>query len=155
MKEPMNLKSTTLLFSAIIAVVPYQATAQTISYYQTGEEFAGPFPSWKSVKEFGAKGDGLTDDAAAIGKALKALKNTNTRTWNVLYFPAGTYMIGQPVYYTDRVNEDYTGIRIVGEDPATTLIKCMDDLSRDNRRRRSRSDGPSRWNLREHLPHLL
>ena len=72
------------------------------------------------------EGDGSTDDAAAIGKALKALKNTNAKTWNVLYFPAGTYMIGQPVYYTDRVNDDYTGLRIVGEDPATTLIKCMD-----------------------------
>ena len=89
----MNLKLTTLLCIAIIAVVSYQASAQTISYYQTGEEFAGPFPSWRSVKEFGAKGDGSTDDAAAIGKALKALKNTNAKTWNVLYFPAGTGLL--------------------------------------------------------------
>ena len=122
----MNAKLAAVAFAAMIAAMSFPASAQSISYYQTGEEFAGPFPSWKSVKEFGAKGDGSTDDAAAIGKALKALKNTNAKTWNVLYFPAGTYMIGQPVYYTDRVNEDYTGLRIVGEDPATTLIKCMD-----------------------------
>ncbi len=122
----MNAKLAAVAFAAMIAAMSFPASAQSISYYQTGEEFAGPFPSWKSVKEFGAKGDGSTDDAAAIGKALKALKNTNAKTWNVLYFPAGTYMIGQPVYYTDRVNDDYTGLRIVGEDPATTLIKCMD-----------------------------
>ena len=91
----MNAKLAAAAFAAIIAANPFLASAQTISSYDTGEKFAGPFPSWKSVKDFGAKGDGSTDDAAAIGKVLKALKYTNAKTRNVLYFPAGAYMIGQ------------------------------------------------------------
>jgi len=56
-----------------------QAISQTISYYQTGEEFSGPLPSWKNVKtDFGAKGDGVTDDAPAITAALYTFKDMNT-----------------------------------------------------------------------------
>jgi hypothetical protein len=34
------------------------ARAQTVEYFQTGEEFTGPFKSWKNVKtDFGAKGE--------------------------------------------------------------------------------------------------
>ena len=39
-----------------------------------------------SVKDFGATGDGVTDDTAAIAAALAALPNGGT-----LYFPSGTY----------------------------------------------------------------
>ncbi|NJK90757.1 MAG: hypothetical protein HC904_02330 [Blastochloris sp.] len=37
-------------------------------------------------RDFGAKGDGVTDDTAAIQKALNEKKG-------ILYLPAGTYMI--------------------------------------------------------------
>ena len=41
-----------------------------------------------SVKQFGAKGDGTTDDSGTLQAALTALNNT---TLTDLYFPAGSY----------------------------------------------------------------
>jgi uncharacterized membrane protein YobD (UPF0266 family) len=42
-----------------------------------------------NVQDYGAKGDGITDDTRAIQKAF----NTVTRTKTNVYFPSGTYMI--------------------------------------------------------------
>ena len=111
-----------LLFFALISFI---SNAQTIQYFQTGEEFSGPFPSWKNVKtDFGAMGDGVTNDAPAINAALLAMKNTQTNPYNVLYFPAGTYLITDTLYNVGRVlGDDYSGMAIIGEDPATTIIK--------------------------------
>jgi hypothetical protein len=100
----------------------YPADGQTISYFQTGEEFAGPFPSWKNVMDFGAKGDGVTDDAAAIGEALAAMDVS--KSWGVLYFPAGTYMIQSTASTGIGRKQSNLGLTIVGEDPATTVITC-------------------------------
>lgn len=43
---------------------------------------------WLNVKDFGARGDGETDDAAAIQAAFDA------RGWGRVYFPAGAYVVG-------------------------------------------------------------
>lgn len=45
--------------------------------------------SWTNVKSFGAKGDGITDDSAAIKAAFNS-------TVEALYFPEGTYIINIP-----------------------------------------------------------
>src|SRR5690242_1518904 len=45
-----------------------------------------PRSDWASVKDFGAKGDGKTDDTAAIQKAFDGFKEGAT-----IYLPAGTY----------------------------------------------------------------
>ena len=46
------------------------------------------FPPSLSVRDYGAKGDGVTDDTQAINQCLQAAK---TQQANV-YFPAGTYL---------------------------------------------------------------
>ena len=86
------------------------------------EEFVGPFPSWKNVKDFGAKGDGTTDDSNAIQAALNDLKPVMTNSYSVLYFPAGTYRITKTLVTTRVAHMDYQGFSIIGEDPANTTL---------------------------------
>ena len=45
-----------------------------------------------NVKSYGAKGDGVTDDEAAIQSALDAASRV---PWSTLYLPTGTYMISK------------------------------------------------------------
>ena len=42
-----------------------------------------------TVKDYGANGDGTTDDASAIQSALDALKDSG----GIIFFPTGTYLI--------------------------------------------------------------
>jgi len=51
--------------------------------------------SYCVVKNFGAKGDGVTDDTAAINRALNQLYcvQANPQIRRSLFFPAGTYLI--------------------------------------------------------------
>ena len=48
-----------------------------------------------SVKDFGAVGDGTTDDAGAIQDALDSLRQTG----GIIFFPKGTYLITEAVIF--------------------------------------------------------
>ncbi|BDP43389.1 hypothetical protein DAETH_33580 (plasmid) [Deinococcus aetherius] len=60
------------------------------------------------VKTFGARGDGRTDDTAALQRAADSKQS--------LYFPAGTYVVSKPVVFNSTSGQVITG------DPAA-LIK--------------------------------
>jgi hypothetical protein len=83
------------------------------------EEFIGPFADWVNVKsEYGAVGNGIADDTAAIQNGLNALRKYNGTTGStVLYFPAGTYRITHTLSM-----ELNLGANLIGADPATTAI---------------------------------
>lgn len=70
------------------------------------------------ITDFGATGDGVTDDTAAINRALYQLycRQTNTQTRRGLYFPAGTYLI------TDTIKIPSYAF-IYGDGPESTIIK--------------------------------
>ena len=93
------------------------------------EEFNGPFKSWLNVKDFGAAGDGKTDDTQAIEKAFAAL--VKNRKKGVLYFPSGNYLISKTLEFAstdEKLNPGKSGNRaakgkaIVGQNPENTLI---------------------------------
>lgn len=113
-----------VIYCSVLCNTP-QAISQTISYFETGEEFTGPLPGWKNVKtDFGAKGDGITDDALAITAALYSFREMHKIDYSVLYFPAGVYRLGSTIYNADRAGggTDYAGLGIIGEDPSNTIL---------------------------------
>ncbi len=117
-------QSLLLLRTSLLCMAAIPALAQTVEFVDPGEEFAGPFPSWKNVKtDYGAKGDGVTDDTPAIQKALDDLKGVMTNPWCVLYFPAGTYRITDTLKTARAAHRDYLGSNLIGEDPATTILR--------------------------------
>lgn len=54
---------------------------------------------WASVKDFGAVGDGVTDDTEAINRALYQIfcREVNPQIRRALFFPAGVYLINQSI----------------------------------------------------------
>jgi hypothetical protein len=71
-----------------------------------------------SVIDFGATGDGTTDDSAAINRALYELfsREANTKVRRSLYFPAGTYIVRSVIKIP-------TYAKLVGEGPESSIIK--------------------------------
>ncbi|KAI0601014.1 pectate lyase superfamily protein-domain-containing protein [Biscogniauxia sp. FL1348] len=78
--------------------------------------FAGDgYTVFRNVKDYGAKGDGTTDDTAAITAAMNAGNNrclqgcaSTTTTPAIVYFPSGTYMISSsivPPYFTQMIGD--------------------------------------------------
>ncbi|KAI1437042.1 glycoside hydrolase family 55 protein [Xylaria sp. CBS 124048] len=78
--------------------------------------FAGAgYDVFRNVKDYGAKGDGSTDDTAAIAAAMNDGNNrclqgcaSTTTTPAVVYFPAGTYIISSsiiPPYFTQMIGD--------------------------------------------------
>jgi hypothetical protein len=107
---------------AIMALGLFLSVMPEICFSAGEEEFVGPFANWGNVKtDFGAVGNGVADDTAAIQAAFNSLQ-THTQ-FSTVYFPAGTYRITSTIH-TDRTNVyNCTGVTIVGEDPATTIIR--------------------------------
>lgn len=88
---------------------------------QSDEEFVGPFPSWRDVKrDYGATGDGKTDDTEAIQRGLDDLvKHTNHC---VLYLPAGKYRITKTLKTVRQAHTDCLGVSVVGQEPGSVVL---------------------------------
>ncbi|KAJ7929215.1 exo-beta-1,3-glucanase [Mycena leptocephala] len=93
---------------------------------------------FRNVKDFGAKGDGVTDDTAAINSAITAGSRcgggscaSSTVSPAVVYFPSGTYLVSAaiiPYYYTQLIGDarhpptllaaaSFTSIAVIDADP--------------------------------------
>jgi GH24 family phage-related lysozyme (muramidase) len=75
-----------------------------------------------SVKDFGAKGDGVTDDTQAIKNALAAADKVD---WSTVYFPTGTYVV------KDTLFPGYDKVRWLGDGKSTSTIKAANGFGSD------------------------
>ncbi|KAJ9136814.1 Pectin lyase-like protein [Pleurostoma richardsiae] len=78
---------------------------------------ATDYKVFRNVKDYGAVGDGSTDDTAAINSAISDGDrcgqgcDSSTTTPALVYFPPGTYVVSQPIvqlYYTQFVGDAIT-----------------------------------------------
>lgn len=93
---------------------------------QTGPSANAPvtqsLQSWMdqfaTVKDFGAVGDGVTDDTAAINRALYQLycRETNPQIRRSLFFPAGVYLVNETILIP-------TYATLIGEGPDSSVIQ--------------------------------
>ena len=101
--------------TAIAACVDTTITLSQQPFSTVPEEFVGPFISWLNVKtQFGAIGDGIADDTAALQRGIN---NLNSKGPTTLWIPSGTYRITGTLNVTSQMS-----ISIIGEDPTTTRI---------------------------------
>lgn len=97
----------------------------------------GNFKVYRNVKDYGARGDGSTDDTAAINAAITDGNrcgqgcDSSTTTPALVYFPPGTYVVSKPIiqyYYTQLVGDavtlptlkaaaNFQGIAVIDSDP--------------------------------------
>ena len=96
----------------------YTATTGVSAAAPTTRTMQQKFDDVASVKDFGAKGDGNTDDTVAINRALSELftRATNTEIRRALLFPAGTYVV------TDVIKIP-THAKLIGDGPNSSIIK--------------------------------
>jgi hypothetical protein len=70
------------------------ATAVTATGSTTARTLADRFADGVNVKDYGALGDGVTDDYAAIQAAINAV---DTGLGGTVFFPKGVYIVSQPL----------------------------------------------------------
>ncbi|KAI0410472.1 pectate lyase superfamily protein-domain-containing protein [Xylaria grammica] len=110
---------------------PKVTTDNSDDYWLSSLGSAGSMPFadagyqfYRNVKDFGAVGDGVTDDTAAINRAAASFSTGDLTTMRcgrdcgsttvlgaVVYFPPGTYLISSPIiqfYYTQFVGNPNT-----------------------------------------------
>lgn len=115
-------------FSDILSITDsYQYRGLAAGYtHQTGVSSASPttrslqlkLDDFASVKDFGAVGDGVTDDTDAINRAFFQLfcRESNEETRRSILFPAGVYIVSDTI----RVP---TYAQIYGEGKNSTIVR--------------------------------
>lgn len=93
------------------------------------------FPESPSIinikaRPYFAKGDGITDDTAAIQRALTDMMGQH----RVLYFPNGTYVVSKTLMWSKQNSEGreaWGKNYLVGQNPLTTTIRLRDKTFTD------------------------
>ena len=116
--EFSDLLAYTTLYTYKGAAAGYDVQTGATSGAVVSQSLQSRLDSYAIVTDFGAVGDGITDDTAAINRALFQLycRQTNTQVRRSLFFPAGTYLI------TDTIKIPPFA-QLYGEGPNSSIIK--------------------------------
>ncbi|RDW56742.1 pectin lyase fold factor [Coleophoma cylindrospora] len=132
-------------------VIPSQEKRATSDYWVPLADHGVPpmgsdssYPVYRDVTDaqFGAKGDGVTDDTAAINAAIAYGGNcgegclSSSTTGTLIYFPPGTYLISTPInaYYYSQLVGDPNDLPIIktsasfiglGRMPQMTMLRVI------------------------------
>ncbi len=85
-----------------------------------------------NVKDFGAKGDGITDDTAAINAALSASgSDTGETFWQdkIVYLPIGTYLVSDTITKRYPNGRYASGAILIGQHRDKVIIRLQDAAS--------------------------
>lgn len=115
--EFSDLLQYTTLYTYKGAAAGYDVQTGATSGSPVSQSLQSRLDSYAVVTDFGATGDGITDDTAAINRALFQLycRQTNTQVRRSLFFPAGTYLI------TDTIKIPPFA-QLYGEGPNSSII---------------------------------
>lgn len=146
-------KVAAVVFAALAAALPAgavpakrQSSNGTSGFWMANIQRQGTVPFsnetssyalFRNVQDYGAKGDGSTDDTAAINSAVSDGNrcgqgcDSSTTTPAIVYFPPGTYIVSKPIiqyYYTQFVGDainlpvikaapSFAGMAVIDADP--------------------------------------
>jgi len=74
-----------------------------------------------SVKDFGAKGDGITDDTSAFLNAVTYLSGAADSRGGTLHIPAGTYVVNESIAFTANA-DGLHNVFVQGDGPLCTVL---------------------------------
>ncbi len=77
--------------------------------------------------QYGAKGDGVSDDTEAIQRAISSTVHHPQSGPRIVYFPAGTYLVSRPIREADRKQQWNSLLTLQGENRSTTILKLTDN----------------------------
>ena len=76
--------------------------------------------------QYGAKGDGVSDDTAAIQAAISSVVHHPQAGPRIIFFPAGTYLVSRPLL-EKNLKAQWNLFLTVGRNRATTIIRLKDN----------------------------
>lgn len=134
----------------VVSLAQYEFLSDTQVPSQTGTSMNQPIvrslqqqldDAWVNVKAYGAQGDGVTDDTAAINRAIRDLYTKQlTTSENVrqarktVWFPAGRYLVTEPILLYPEVHlqgENYQNTQLFQATHAPSklcVIRLCDSL---------------------------
>ena len=117
--------------------------------FQLSINFSGP----ANVKQFGAAGNGFTDDQPACQGTISYV--TSNEAGGAVYFPAGNFVFKRPLGYDAGFNDTSLNLEIYGSGPGTVITQDYESATDESGLMEFKADEITGINLRRiHVHHI-